>query len=157
MLLEIKKYPDPVLRKKAEKVEKVTEDILELAQSLAETMQKEDGLGLAAPQVGQLKRMIVLMVNKEPKVFLNPVVVKKSKEKETAEEGCLSFPEVFLEIKRPKTVEVETTDVSGERMRISAKGLLACAFQHEIDHLDGILFIDRAGFWQKLKFRFLKK
>jgi peptide deformylase len=154
MILEIKKYPDPVLRKKADEVKEITEEIIKLSQDMTETMVNGDGIGLAANQVGELKRIIVVNTGDGPEVFINPVIVWKSKEKEIMEEGCLSFFKVYLKIKRPKGVEVEFLNIKGEKAKIKAKGLLSCAFQHEIDHLDGILFIDKAGFLQKLKYRF---
>jgi peptide deformylase len=157
MILEIKKYPDSVLRKKAEGVEKITEDVIKLSQDMIETMVNGDGIGLAANQVGELKRVIIINAGEGPEVFINPVIVWKSKEKELTEEGCLSFFKVYLKIKRPKEVEVEFLNIKGEISKIKARGLLACAFQHEIDHLDGILFIDRAGSLQKLKFKLFKK
>jgi peptide deformylase len=90
---------------------------------------------------------------KLPQVFINPKIIKKSKENVIDEEGCLSFPGLFLKIKRAKEVEVEALDREGEKARIRAEGLPARILQHEIDHLDGILFIDRLSFWQRLKFK----
>ena len=126
-------------------------------------MKENEGIGLAAPQVGQLKRIIVVHPIEErtieekskikPQVFINPKIIKKSREAIIDEEGCLSFPGLFLKIKRAKGVEIETQNEKEEKIRIEAEGLLARIFQHEIDHLDGILFIDRLSFWQKLKLR----
>jgi len=160
-ILEIKKYPDPILRKKCQEVKKVTEEIKNLSWDMVETMEENEGIGLAAPQVGELKRVIVIHPLKErsleekskrlPQVFINPEIIKKSKETITDEEGCLSFPGLFLKIKRAKEVEVKALDREGEKVQIKAEGLPARILQHEIDHLDGILFIDRISFWQKLK------
>jgi peptide deformylase len=153
MILEIKKYPDKVLKKKCKEVKEITSDVKNLAQDLAETMVKKDGVGLAASQVGELKRIIAVQTERGPVVYINPKILKKSRETEVIEEGCLSFPGLFLEIKRAKRAEVEALDEMGRKIQIKAEGLPARVLQHEIDHLDGILFIDRLSFWQKLKLR----
>lgn len=160
---EIIKYPNPVLKKKCQEVKEVTEEIRNLGQAMIESMTESQGIGLAAPQVGELKRIIAVHLVKErtseekvevePRVFINPKIVKKSKEDELEEEGCLSFPGLWLKIKRAKEVEVESLNEKGEKIHLKAEGLPARILQHEIDHLDGILFIDRIGFWQKLKIR----
>ena len=152
-ILEIKKYPDPILRKKSQEVEVVTEEIKKLGQDMLETMLANQGIGLAAPQVGVLKRIIVVQTEKGPQIFINPKIIKKSQETIIGEEGCLSFFGLFLKIKRAKEVEVEALDENGEKISLKAEGLPARVFQHEIDHLEGILFIDRLSFWQKLKFK----
>lgn len=162
-ILNIKKYPDQILKKKAAEVKKITKDIKTLAFEMIETMDKNQGVGLAAPQVGESKRIIVIYrINSrsqrtspkaKPEVFINPKIIKKSRETEYDEEGCLSVPEVFLKIKRAKEVEVESLDLGGKKILIKAKGLPARIFQHEIDHLDGILFFERLSFWQKTKFK----
>jgi peptide deformylase len=151
MILEIKKYPNPILRKKSEKVEKVTPEIKKLIEDMTEAMEKNDGVGLAAPQIGELKRIIVIKTNQGPKAFINPKILNKSRKTETLEEGCLSFPGLFLRIKRAKEIEIEAFDEKSKK--IKAEGILAKVLQHEIDHLDGILFIDKISFWQKLKIR----
>ena len=151
MQKKIVAYPNPVLREKAKEITEITPDLLQLAEDMIETMKKGDGVGLAANQVGEAKRIIVVNLGKEAGVFINPKIVKTSKKKQILEEGCLSFPGVYFKIKRPEKVEVEFLNEKGESMKIEAKELLACVFQHEIDHLDGILFIDRLSFWQKLK------
>lgn len=150
------RYPNKVLKKKSKEIKKITPEIKELTLDMEETMVKNEGIGLAAPQIGSLKRMIVIQVNKEPAVFINPKIVKKSKEKEIMEEGCLSFPGVFLEIKRPRKIEVEALTLNGEKVLFETEGLLSRVFQHEIDHLDGILLIDRINFWQRWKLRLPK-
>lgn len=151
MLLEIKKYPDPVLRKKTQEIKEVSEETRLLAENLAETMQKKEGLGLAAPQVGVSQRIIAVQGEKGVLIFLNPRIVSKSRKKEIMEEGCLSFPGVFLKIKRPKEVEVAAQNIQGQEVSVKAAGLLARVLQHEIDHLAGKLIIDRLSFFQKLK------
>ena len=153
MILEIRKYPHPILRRKSEEVKKVTPELKRLIEDMIETMEKNDGAGLAAPQVGILKRVIVAETERGPIGLINPEIIKKSKEKILAEEGCLSFPGLFLKIKRAKEVEVKALDVEGKEMKIKAEGLLARVLQHEIDHLDGILFVDKISFWQKWKIK----
>ena len=153
-ILKIKKYPDPILRKKCQEVKEVTEEIKNLGWDMVETMEKNEGIGLAAPQVSELKRIIVVRTEKGPQVFINPKIIKKSRETIIDEEGCLSFPGLYLKIKRAKWVEIEALNEKGEKIHLETKGLPARIFQHEIDHLDGILFIDRLSFWQKLKFKF---
>jgi len=160
---EIIKYPNPVLKKKCQEIKEVTEEIRNLGQAMIESMTESQGLGIAAPQVGELKRIIAVHLVKErsseekskelPQVFINPKIIKKSKKTVIDEEGCLSFPGLFLKIKRAEEVEVEALDKEGEKVQIKAEGLPARIFQHEIDHLDGVLFIDKIGFWQKLKIR----
>jgi len=155
MILEIKNYPNPVLKRRSEEVKEITPEIKELVLNMTETMVKNQGIGLAASQIGELKRIIVSQTENGPRVFINPEIIKKSKETEIKEEGCLSFPELFLKIKRAKEIEVEFLNLSGEKIKIKTEGLLARVFQHEIDHLNGILFIDRLDFFQKL-WRLLK-
>ena len=150
---EIVKYPNPILRKKSEEVKEVTEDIKKLGQEMIAIITENQGLGFAAPQIGELKRIIVVQTEKGPEVFINPEIIKKSKKTEIGEEGCLSFPKLFLKIKRAKEAEIEALDLQGEKIKIKTEDLPARVFQHEIDHLDGILFIDRLSFWQRLKFK----
>ena len=153
-ILEIKKYPDPILRKKCEEVKEVTEEIKNLIEDMIEFVRKTpNAAGLAAPQIGVLKRIIVVETKEGPKAFINPKIVKKTKETEFDWEGCFSIPGVFLKIKRWKGIEVEALNKEGEKVKIKAVGLAARIFQDEIDHLDGILIIDRIGFWQKLKLK----
>ena len=151
MILEIKKYPDSILGKKCEDVVDINIEINQLIGNMIETMQKNHGVGLAAPQIGVLKKIIVLNSEKGPVAFINPKIIKKSKEAENMEEGCLSFPGIFLNIKRPKEVEAETVTEDGKKIIIGLNGLLSRVFQHEVDHLEGILFIKRIPFWRKWK------
>jgi len=151
--LAIKKYGDPILKRKAEGVKEITAELKELILNMIETVKKEKGVGLAATQVGISKRIIIVDAEKAPMAFINPEILDKSKEQETEEEGCLSLPGLFLKIKRAKEIEVRAKDIDGKDIEFKAEGLLARVFQHEIDHLDGILFIDRVGFWQKLKLK----
>ena len=158
-VLEIKKFNEPVLRKKCKRVEKIDKKIKKLIVDMAQTMEKNQGIGLAAPQVGVLKRVIVVQTDFKGRRILglvNPKIVKRSREKEVDIEGCLSFPGIFLEIKRAKEIEVEGLDINGKEIQLKAKGLLARVFQHEIDHLDGILFFDRLSFLKRIALK-LKK
>ena len=154
MVLEIKKYPDPILRKKAREVKEIGREEKELIKEMLETMYRNQGVGLAAPQVGVLKRIVVVDVGEGPRVFINPKIIKKGGGKEVSEEGCLSVPGVFLRIKRWKEIEVEGLNENGEKVKVKARGLFARALQQEIDHLNGILILDRMSFWEKLKRKF---
>jgi peptide deformylase len=150
---KILKYPNPILKKKAEKVKEITEEIKNLGRDMIEILEINQGVGLASSQVGELKRIIAVRFEDRPRIFINPVILKKSKETEVIEEGCLSFPGLFLKIKRAKEIEVKALDENGIEINIKDNGLISRIFQHEIDHLEGILFIDRLSFWQRLKFQ----
>lgn len=140
---EIRGSKDEILRKKSREVEKIDDKIRELLDDMIETMHKYNGVGLAAPQVGILKRVIVIDLydENEPLKLVNPVLVKQ-KGKQEVEEGCLSFPNQYAKMIRPEEVVVEALNENGQKVKIKAKGLLAQALCHEIEHLDGILFID---------------
>lgn len=135
---------DEILYKKSREVEKIDEKIQILIDDMIETMHKYNGVGLAAVQVGILKRLLVIDIydGSEPIVMINPIILKAKKEEEV-DEGCLSFPNKFAKVVRPTEVEAEYTDREGKRMRVKAKGLLAQAIAHEVDHLNGELFIDK--------------
>lgn len=139
----IRENGDEILRKKSREVEKVDDKIRELLDDMLETMHLYNGVGLAAPQVGILKRVIVIDLYDDngPLKLVNPVLVK-TKGKQEVEEGCLSFPNQYAKMIRPEEVVVEALNENGEKVKIKAKGLLAQALCHEIDHLDGILFVD---------------
>ncbi|HOW60244.1 MAG TPA: peptide deformylase [Candidatus Moranbacteria bacterium] len=145
MNLEIKKYPDPILLKKAEKIkDPMDEKIQRLIFDMTETLHSNNnGIGLAAPQVGIGLRLCIIELEGTRYVLINPKITAKSKNKETCEEGCLSFPGEFYPVARFHEVQVRYDDESGKSKKIKARGLLARAFQHEIDHLDGIVFINR--------------
>lgn len=149
----IKKYPDPILRKKCEEVQEITQDIKNFIGDMIETMEAKEGIGLAAPQVGVLKKIIIVRTPKGPSVFVNPKIVRKSRETEMAEEGCLSLPEIYLNIRRARAAEIEAIDIKGKKIHIRAQGTMARVFQHEIDHIESRLMIDRLNFLQKLKIR----
>lgn len=150
-ILEIKHYPDPILKKKSEEIKEITPEIKRVAQDMIETLEKAEGVGLAAPQVGILKRIIVVKTENGPVVFLNPKILKKSKLKEIKEEGCLCFPGIYLKIRRAQSVFVEAQKLSGEKVQFLSQNLLARILQHEIDHLGGKLILDRISFWERQK------
>ncbi len=145
---EIRILGDPVLRARAEPVAVVDDDVRTLIDDMLETMYAADGVGLAAPQVGVGKRVIVVDVrdpDAPPFALVNPEIVQASEELDRGEEGCLSIPGLREIVERPASVVVEGLDRDGKPRRIEATGLLARALQHEVDHLDGILFIDRVS------------
>jgi peptide deformylase len=135
---------DEILRKRAREVEIIDDKIKELTEDMMDTMHKYDGVGLAAPQVGILKRVIVIDLYDEENVYalINPVIIKEKGE-QIVDEGCLSFPNQYGKVKRPKSVVVEALDVNGKKVRIEAQDLLAQALSHEIDHLNGEVFINK--------------
>lgn len=148
--LPLRYYGDPVLRRKADAVGAVTPEIRDLIDAMFATMYVEEGVGLAAPQVGRSLRVFVIDLEEEgrPRVtraFVNPVIVERSDATMVGEEGCLSIPTLRADVKRPSRVVVEALDADGTPFRLEAEGLLARALQHEQDHLDGILFLDRLG------------
>ena len=144
-ILEIKEYGDPVLREKALPVEEVTPEILNLIKDMAETMYTASGVGLAASQVGVPKRIILVDGEEDGLIVLiNPMIVKSEGEI-VAEEGCLSVPDIYSQVKRSVKVTVKALNQNGDPIEITKEDLTARALQHEIDHLDGILFIDRIG------------
>ena len=165
MVLEVLKYPDPRLRKKGEKVTKVTLELKKLGENMVETMYAEKGIGLAAPQVGESIRLLVIDTRPkdeegrydleamteleravpQPIVIFNPEITGQA-DKTTFEEGCLSVPGFYETVERFKTVEVKGLDINGKEMVIKTDGLLAICLQHEMDHLEGKLFIDRLSF-----------
>ena len=157
MILEIKKLNDPILRKKASLVDKVDNKIKTIVSDLLETMKESEGIGLAAPQIGISKQVIVVLADEKSQdvlALINPHILKKSKEKDIMEEGCLSFPGIYLDIKRSTKIEVEALSLNGKKVKFKAKGLLARIIQHETDHINGILFFNRLGFIEKIKFKF---
>ena len=142
-VLEIKKYGDPVLREKALEVDEITPKINKLIDDMIETMYASLGAGLAAPQIGISKRIIIIDGEDDGLlVLINPVLIKKGG-KVNEEEGCLSVPGIYSNVERYETVTVEGLDRNGEKIRIKKDGLMGKALQHEIDHLEGLLFIDR--------------
>ena len=139
--------PDEILKKISAPIEKVGQNEKKLIKDLFETMYESNGIGLAAVQVGILKRILVIDVSskddeKKPMCFINPIIKKISKERSIYEEGCLSIPETFIEVERPKICKVEYIDLGGNIKDIECDGLLSTCLQHEINHLDGKLIID---------------
>jgi peptide deformylase len=146
-LREIIKLPDKRLRLKSEPIRRVDATIRKLVDDLFETMYDAPGIGLAAIQIGVPKRVVTMDLSKKeddhkPQVFINPEVIWKSTEKSKYEEGCLSIPEFYEEVERPAQVKVKYLDIDGKEQEIEASGLLATCLQHEIDHTNGVLFID---------------
>ena len=147
-VLPIRSYPDPVLRQVARPVTVIDAKLRQLAADMIETMQDANGVGLAAPQVGQPIRMAIVDFdpeNGDPRVLINPVIVKRSGKKELGDEGCLSFPGLRSRVKRSPRVICEAQNLDGEVVEYQAEGLSARAVQHELDHLDGFLFVDKVG------------
>ena len=139
--------PNKILRQVSKPVDSVGKDEQSLMDDMLETMYAANGIGLAAIQIGIPKRIIVMDISKdenkrEPRYFVNPIIINRDKLKSTYEEGCLSVPNQFAEIDRPKNCDVEYLDYNGEKKLLKAEGLLATCIQHEMDHLEGILFID---------------
>lgn len=139
----IREEGDEILKKVSRQVEVVDDKIRELAQDMIETMHKQNGVGLAAVQVGILKRVIVIDLydGNEPIILINPVILKQKGE-QTVEEGCLSFPNKYAQVVRPREIEVEGLNEEGKKVKIKGKDLLAQALAHEIDHLNGQVFVD---------------
>ena len=158
---EIQFVPDPILRKVALPVEKITNATKRLLDDMAETMYDAPGIGLAGPQIGELQRLIVMDCSRDDETdelwqMINPVIIQSSEESSILEEGCLSIPGHTSEVTRPDWVELKFVDINGKQQEIRAEGLLAACIQHEIDHLNGILFIDhisklkRDMIWRKV-------
>jgi peptide deformylase len=139
--------PDPVLRLVSTKIEQVNDEVRTLADDMLATMYDAPGIGLAAIQVGVPKRMLVIDLSKEgedkkPQVFINPEILSSSDDRSTYEEGCLSIPDYYAEVERPARITVRHVGLDGKEQVVDAEGLLATCLQHEIDHLNGVLFID---------------
>ncbi len=141
-ILNIIRYPNPILKKKAKAIKKIDPKIKKLIADMEETMRAAPGVGLAAPQVGESVRLFVADVGEGLIVFINPKIVKKKGE-QTLMEGCLCLPGIEAPVKRASYAKVKGLNAKGEKQEIEAEGLLAQVFQHEIDHLDGKVFIDR--------------
>jgi len=144
---EILVLPDQRLRQVADEIPEVDDSVKKLAADMLETMYAAPGIGLAATQIGEMKRLVVMDLSKDgekpdPIVLINPEIKKYSEETVTTEEGCLSIPEIYYDVERPSEVTVEYTDLEGKRVTRDAKDRLAICIQHELDHLDGVLYID---------------
>ncbi len=165
-ILEILTIPDVRLKYKSVEVKKIDKELLKLIDDMYETLYETgNGIGLAAPQVNVRKRVVVIDIKENEKsnklTMINPKILKKSKEQSIHEEGCLSIPEYYAEVKRSKFIEYEFTNTKGEKTKSNADGLLSICIQHELDHLNGVLFIDHiSSLKRKLameKFRKIKK
>lgn len=142
-ILNIIKEGDPVLRKKCRPVEEITPRILQLLDDMHDTLEKAQGVGLAAPQVGVLRRIVIVEIEDKKYEMINPEIIE-TKGKQEEIEACLSVPEKFGLVKRPQWVKVRATDRNGKVYEVSGNGLMARCFCHELDHLDGTLYIDKA-------------
>ena len=148
--LKVYEYPHPVLKQKAEKVDGVDDEMRKVLDDMLETMYAENGCGLAAPQVGVSKRVVVIDIAHEgeepnPLYMVNPEIIWRSEEKEVCEEGCLSLPTLRAEVERPASVRIKYLDYNGDECELCAEDFLAVAVQHELDHLDGVLYIDHVS------------
>ncbi|MEJ7813759.1 MAG: peptide deformylase [Rubrobacter sp.] len=143
MALDIRSFGDPVLKTRAAPVESFDESLVRLTQDMLATMRDNEGVGLAANQVGRLKRVFVAAIEDEEYVIVNPVLTDWSETTESVPEGCLSIPGILVDVERPTGVTVSGQDVSGGPLQIRASDLLARVLQHEVDHLDGVLILDR--------------
>ena len=148
-MLKIVKYPDPILRQKANRIQDIDIDIRQFTDDMIETMYLDEGVGLAAPQVGLSKQLLVIDVGQGPITLINPEIVRKEDASDTVEEGCLSIPGIRVDVSRSTHVVVRGIDDKGETVEIEADGLLARVLQHEIDHLNGVLIIDHASSIQR--------
>ncbi len=155
-MLEILRYPNPVLRQIAKPIARIDDSLRHLVEEMIETMYAARGLGLAAPQVGAPVRLVIVDFDpqrRDPRILINPVFKFLSKEKFIDKEGCLSLPGLEAKVKRSRQAVLEAMDLTGHMVEYSAEDLLARAFQHECDHLDGVLFIDKIGPAQRFKLR----
>ena len=143
MALDIRTFGDPVLKTRAAPVESFDESLVRLTQDMLATMRDNEGVGLAANQIGRLKRVFVAAIEDEEYVIVNPVLTDWSETTESVPEGCLSIPGILVDVERPTGVTVSGQDVSGKPLQIRASDLLARVLQHEVDHLDGVLILDR--------------
>lgn len=144
-ILPIVQFPNPVLAMNCQPVQEINDQIRRLAADMGETMYKAPGVGLAAPQVGEPIRMVVLDVSEEKNnlmTLINPVITQRSQEQEIGEEGCLSLPGIWEKVSRSTEITLKYTDLEGKEQELHADGLLAICIQHELDHLDGTVFID---------------
>ena len=144
-MLKIVTHPNKVLRQIAKPIANFDDDLKKLAQDMAEIMHDDDGIGLAAPQVGLSQRLIVVGDNHGHKAYINPEITYTSKNTAVTEEGCLSLPKIFGLVERPKKIHLKYQDLTGKIYKEKIKGFTATVIQHEIDHLNGILFIDKAS------------
>lgn len=141
--MDIVTYPEEVLRQEAEPIDEITDEVRDLAEKMTETMFRQEGIGLAAPQIGVNKRLIVVDLEDDFHILVNPEIAEESEEEESMEEGCLSVPGPEAPVNRAKEVVVKGINLDGEEVELHREGLAARVFQHEVDHVNGILFIDQ--------------
>lgn len=146
-MLKIIKYPDPILRHRTQEIRNFDNDLKKLAEKMAKTMYEHDGIGLAAPQVNILKKIIVIghKDGQSYTPYINPEITFVSRDKTTTDEGCLSLPGIYGLVTRPKKIHIKYQDLDGKTQKAKIKGMEAVIIQHEVDHLNGILFIDKAS------------
>ncbi len=152
-MLDLVYYPQSVLREQSRIIDKITPELETLFSEMTEAMYYYDGVGLAAPQIGDSLQLAIIDVGNGPLTIINPVIKDTSDEKDTIEEGCLSLPDIRINVTRPAKCVVECLDENGEKKVHQAEGLSARALQHEIDHLNGILIIDHASSIQRTMLR----
>ncbi|MGL4981598.1 MAG: peptide deformylase [Treponemataceae bacterium] len=155
--MKVIRLGDDVLRKKAQPVQEVTDEIRLQIDKMFDLMKQEDGIGLAAPQAGISLRFFIVLINDGVKrVFINPQIIATSYETEFFEEGCLSVPQIYGEVERPSKITIQALNEKGKPFTLEASGILARVIQHEYDHLDGVIFIDRVSpdFKQKIEKKF---
>ena len=143
MAFDMRTFGDPILKTRAALVKDFDGSLERLVEDMLATMREQEGVGLAANQVGRLKRILVAAVEDDEYVLVNPVIEEASETTESVPEGCLSIPGIQVEVERPTEITISGQDASGGPIRIEAEGLLARVFQHEVDHLDGVLILDR--------------
>lgn len=153
--MEVLKYGNLTLKEHSKEIDTFDDELRNIADHMYETMVREDGIGLAAPQVGLLIRLVVIDLGEdfERLDLVNPEIVEASEEVDTANEGCLSIPGVYAPVERSSKLKVQARDLTGEPFVLEAEGLLARAIQHELDHLNGVLFVDRISKLEKFKLK----
>ncbi|MFO7890169.1 MAG: peptide deformylase [bacterium] len=146
---EIKIYPDTVLRQKAARVEEITKEMLNIAHEMIDIMYTYDGIGLAAPQIGISKQIIVVDYGEGPMIMFNPKIIEMTREQDITEEGCLSLPDITVPVLRPVRIQVKFINEENKNTELNADNIAAKVFQHEVDHLNGILIIDHISSLKK--------
>ncbi|MCP4144320.1 MAG: peptide deformylase [bacterium] len=149
--MHLRYFGDSVLRTKCLDIECFDQSLTEFTESMIKVMREKDGVGLAAPQVGDNRRIVIVLPpgKSKPLIMINPVVTSKSESRVVYEEGCLSFPGMYEDVARPSEISVQYCDLSGQKFELNAEGMLARIILHELDHLDGKLFIDHLHWWTR--------
>ncbi len=142
--MDIVTLGNEILRQKADPIEEINDEIVQLANDMIVRLDPKEGIGLAGPQIGVMKRIFIVHIEgDEPRVFINPSIINTSEDEIIYEEGCLSIPGVWADVKRPSVIQVQAWNEKGKPFRVEAKGIMARVIQHEYDHLEGVLFVDR--------------